>query len=283
MPISAALTLLEQARAIGTQTLVITGGEPLLYPDLPRLITAGRSHGMDVNLTSNGTLLDRHYDSLVEAGLQSISFSIDGLEPTHDRLRGQKGAHARTWKALVRSVHDKKLDCCVYFVVTRENVRELVPVWEQVRALGARFDFWPVNDAPDLYLRGPEDQAAWLDAIGHIARHDPDVARRSHYYQEGLSYHAGEKGPVRCLGLVDQYGITYDGALLPCCVWGGEGLKVGNVFETPLSQLWSSPQVQKHRERLYSNGCTAGCYNHSLYEFSSSTGESHRVQTGSAE
>ena len=39
----------------------------------------------------------------------------------------------------------------------------------------------------------------------------------------------------------------------------------------------ASPEVQQHREKLYGAGCTAGCYNHSLYEFSVSTGESHRV------
>ncbi len=277
MPLPRVLHLLEEARHIGTRTLVLTGGEPLLHPELPRIIAAARGLGLDVNLTSNGTLLDRHYDRLVQAGLQSISFSLDGLSETHDRLRGQKGAWARTWKALQHAVQDKKLDCCVYFVVTRDNVRELVPLWEQVRALGVRFDFWPVNDAPDLYLRSDDDRSAWTAAVAHIARHDPDVARRAHYYAEGLSYHAGEKGPVRCLGLVDQYGVTYDGSLLPCCVWGGDGLKVGNVFDTPLSQLWSSPEVQQHREKLYGAGCSAGCYNHSLYEFSVSTGESHRV------
>jgi MoaA/NifB/PqqE/SkfB family radical SAM enzyme len=77
--------------------------------------------------------------------------------------------------------------------------------------------------------------------------------------------------------LVDQYGVTYKGELLPCCVWGAEGLSAGNVFETPLSELWASPGVQKQREGLYKKGCTEGCFNHSLYEFTTSTGESFRV------
>ena len=52
---------------------------------------------------------------------------------------------------------------------------------------------------------------------------------------------------------------------------------MGNVFETPLSELWASPAVQSHRERLFGKGCAAGCYNHSLYEFTASTGLSHQV------
>ena len=95
--------------------------------------------------------------------------------------------------------------------------------------------------------------------------------------ETALEYHDGDLGAVRCLGLIDQYGVTYDGRFLPCCVWGGEGLTVGNVFETPLTELWTRPDVQQHREKLFHNGCSVGCFNHSLYEFTTSTGESFRV------
>ena len=269
--------LMDDAAAIGTKTVVLTGGEPLLHPGLIDIVRAARVRGMAVNITTNGTLVDRHYDALVEAGVASLSFSIDGEPETHDRIRGQVGAHARTWKALIRTIHGGKIDTAVYFVVTRENVRELVRTWRHVRAAGARFDFWPVNDAVDQYLTSDEEKAAWLDAVETIAASDDEVARKAHYYAEALRYHAGDIGKVRCLGLVDQYGVTYTGDLLPCCVWGGDGLKVGNVFSTPLRELWHSPAVQVHREQLWAGGCSAGCYNHSLYELTQSTGQSHRV------
>ncbi len=277
VPVDRALRLLDEARAIGTKTLVLTGGEPLLHPGIFALVRAARDRGMGVNITTNGTLVERHYAQLVAAGVDSLSFSIDGLPETHDALRGQPGAHRRTWHALLKVLHDRKIGANVYFTVTNRNVRELVPVWEEVRRAGAGFDFWPVNDAPSLYLTSPEDQAAWREAVAQIAKHDATVAARAHYYEEGLRYHAGERGPVRCLGLVDQYGVTYEGDLLPCCVWGGEGLRVGNVFERPLTELWYAPEVQAHRRHLYEAGCAAGCYNHSLYEFVVSTGKTHRL------
>ena len=277
VPVDKAVRLFDEARAIGTRTVVLTGGEPLLHPGLFTMVRAAKDRGMGVNVTTNGTLVERHYAALLASGVDSLSFSIDGLPETHDRLRGQKGAHRRTWHALLKTLHDRKIGANVYFVVTNQNVRELVAVWEEVRRAGAGFDFWPVNDAPDLYLTSDEDKAAWHDAVAHIARHDATVAARAHYYAEGLGYHAGENGPVRCLGLVDQYGVTYTGDLLPCCVWGGDGLRVGNVFERPLTELWYAPEVQAHREHLYKAGCTAGCYNHSLYEFVVSTGKTHRA------
>jgi MoaA/NifB/PqqE/SkfB family radical SAM enzyme len=275
MPYERVLKLLQEAVLIGTKTLVITGGEPTLHPDLPRIVQEARKMGLAVNITTNGTLLDRHYEPLKKAGVSSLSFSIDGTADTHDRLRGQKGAFERTWTQLVRARLDG-MDCSVYFTVTRENVRELLPIYQKVQALGSRFDFWPVNDAPALYLR-PEDKEAWEAAVSTIGATDPAVAAKAHYYQKAFAYHTGLGGKMRCLGLVDQYGVTFKGELLPCCVWGGEGLKVGNVFKTPLSTLWHSKSIQAFREHLYRDGCAVGCYNHSLYEFTASTGESHQV------
>lgn len=277
MPLSQAIELLDEAERIGTRVLVLTGGEPLLHPDLFAIVAAAKSRGMSVNITTNGTLVERHFDALIAAGVSSLSFSIDGLAPTHDALRGQKHAHERTWAALLRTIHDGRIDTAVYFTVTNQNVRELVEVHDAVRAAGARFDFWPVNDAPELYLTSDADKTAWLSAIQELAARDGEVAAKAHYYAESLGYHAGETGNVRCLGLVDQYGVTFEGDLLPCCVWGGEGLKVGNVFQTPLSELWHTREVQDARRHLWTKGCSAGCYNHSLYELVASTGESHRV------
>ena len=163
-------------------------------------------------------------------------------------------------------------------MATNKNVSELTAVFDLARSHGAGFDFWPVNDAPDLYLTTDDDKAKWRQAVTHIANQDLEVAARAAYYEEGLGYHAGVDGPVRCLGLIDQYGVTYTGDLLPCCVWGGEGLVVGNVFETPLRDLWASDAVQGHREGMFRDGCSAGCYNHSLYEFEVATGETFRVE-----
>lgn len=277
MPYERVVALLDEAQAIGTKTLVLTGGEPFMHPRLFDIVRAARERGMGVNITTNGTLVEKRWEELREAGVDSLSVSVDGLAPTHDALRGQPGCHSRTMKALTRLRQEGGVGVSLYFVVTRKNVHELPEVYELSRQIGAGFDFWPVNDAKDLYLIEEEDKARYREAVAYVAAREPAVAARRHFYEEGLAYHDGLSGPVRCLGLVDQYGVTYEGDLLPCCVWGGEDLKVGNVFETPLRELWSSEPVQRYRQRLWGEGCTAGCFNHSLYELTRSTGESFRV------
>jgi MoaA/NifB/PqqE/SkfB family radical SAM enzyme/glycosyltransferase involved in cell wall biosynthesis len=266
-------TLLDQAVRIGTKVAVFTGGEPFLHRELFDAVRMAKERGLGTNVTTNGTLVERRWRQLHASGLDSISVSLDGGPATHDALRGRAGTHAKALRSIERLCADGRIHTAVYFVVTNRNVQELVQVYEQVRELGASFDFWPVNDAPDLALRDPDRVRIYLDAIEHIAAGDPDVAARRAYVERGVDYHAGRLARVRCLGLVDQYGIDWKGDLQPCCVWGEPGLKVGNVFETPLDELWTAPATQAARERITREGCGVDCFNHSLFHYQRCTGE----------
>lgn len=265
--------LLDQAVRIGTRVVVFTGGEPFLHRELFDAVRMAKDRGLGTNVTTNGTLVERRWRQLHASGLDSISLSLDGGPATHDALRGRPGTHARTFRALRRLCDDGRIHTAVYFVVTKRNVGELVEVFEQVSELGASFDFWPVNDAPELALREPPQVQAYLDAVAHIAARNPDVAARRSYVERGVDYHAGRLARVRCLGLVDQYGINWKGDLQPCCVWGEPSLTVGNVFDTPLDELWLAPTTQAARERLAREGCGIDCFNHSLYHYQRCTGE----------
>ena len=93
----------------------------------------------------------------------------------HDRLRGQQGACERTWAAIAHA-RVQNMNSNVYFVANRENVRDLIAVYERARALGCGFDFWPVNDAPALYIRAAEDVAVWPNERQQAA-HSPSFSR----------------------------------------------------------------------------------------------------------
>ena len=278
MPWDKAVALLDQAAAIGTKTLVITGGEPFLYKPLFDLVAAAKARGMGVNITTNGTLIQKRWKELVDSGVDSLSVSIDGTRPTHEKLRGQRGCYNRAMKGLDAVRELGGIGLSIYTVVTRENVEEIPAVFDLAQEKGVGFDFWPVNDAEEHYLRTETERQAYRRAVDHVAARDPEVAERVEFYEAGLAYHATGLGRVRCLGLVDQYGVTFTGDLIPCCVWGKDGLVVGNVFETPLLELWQSKKVQAARGHLWEAGCQEGCFNHSLYELLVSTGEPFQVE-----
>ena len=111
---------------------------------------------------------------------------------------------------------------------------------------------------------------------------DPEVAARADYLEAGVGYHEEGSERMRCLGLVDQFGVKYTGEFIPCCVWEGDGLVLGNVFERPLRELWTASATQEFRSQMFGEGCAVGCFNHSLYEFQESTGLDFRVAAPSA-
>jgi cyclic pyranopterin phosphate synthase len=87
LPVAEILSFEEIARlsqvfvALGVRKLRLTGGEPLLRRDLPELIRLlPRDPGVDVALTTNGSLLAAHAEGLARAGLRRVTVSLDSLD-----------------------------------------------------------------------------------------------------------------------------------------------------------------------------------------------------------
>lgn len=76
----------------GVWTLVFTGGEPLLRVDLELLVKEAKKHGMSVGINTNGSLLKKRAQSLIDAGVDSITVSVESEHAeVHDGIRGLKG------------------------------------------------------------------------------------------------------------------------------------------------------------------------------------------------
>ncbi|NJL02474.1 MAG: radical SAM protein [Spirulinaceae cyanobacterium SM2_1_0] len=100
--------LVAELAALGCQKIHLTGGEPMLWPDLEELIRDICDRGIRPTMTSNGTRIDaERARALVAAGLRKINISLDSPEPAlHDQARGVPGAwekavaacrHLRPW------------------------------------------------------------------------------------------------------------------------------------------------------------------------------------------
>ena len=88
LPHAAILSFEEIARlagifvSLGVQKIRLTGGEPLLRKDLPRLVAMLAPLGADLTLTTNGSTLVKHARALKDAGLNRITVSLDSLDET---------------------------------------------------------------------------------------------------------------------------------------------------------------------------------------------------------
>ena len=119
--------------------LILTGGEPLLRPDIFDLAAEGREHGFTVVLGTNGVLLREKQARLMKAhGVQGASLSLDSTDPArHDAFRHLPGA----WKGAMRAteaLRAESIDFSLHMSVTDWNVGEIPAMIDLARDLGAR-------------------------------------------------------------------------------------------------------------------------------------------------
>ena len=127
--------------------ICLTGGEPMLHPDLFQIAECVRDRGLLWGMTTNATLIDDTAAArLRETGLTTVSVSLDGLERSHDLLRGQKGA----WRRAVRGVcalQNAGLKPQITTVFHRDNFSEMEAMYDFLCDLG--IESWrPINIEP---------------------------------------------------------------------------------------------------------------------------------------
>lgn len=120
-----ACAVMDDLAAFHVPVLILSGGEPLLRPDLFELAGRAKSMGFYVGLSSNGTLIDEsNIGRIAEVGFDYVGVSLDGLGATHDRFRRRTGAFDRSL-AGIRLCRDAGIKVGVRFTLTRDNGADL--------------------------------------------------------------------------------------------------------------------------------------------------------------
>ena len=119
---------------IKNMVLAVTGGEPLLYPGFFELMEYARDQGFGWGMTSNATLIDEAAaEHLADAGLRSVSVSIDGLPKHHDAFRRTKDGYAKAMAGVQNLINTHRISAIqITTVVTHETIRDLDELYAEI-------------------------------------------------------------------------------------------------------------------------------------------------------
>jgi heme d1 biosynthesis radical SAM protein NirJ len=281
--------VMDDLKSFRVPVLILSGGEPLLRPDLFEVAARAKKMGFYVGLSTNGTLIDAPLARRIgELGFDYVGISLDGLKETHDRFRRKQGAFDASLAGL-RLCRDEGVKVGLRFTVTQDNAADLPALLrlaetERVdkfylshlnyagrgnKNRGTDAHFQTTRRAMDLFL-----DAAWdyqrrglakefvtgnNDADGvyllfWVRRNFPE--REAHIRAKLVEWGGNASG-------VNVANIDNLGNVHPDTMWWNYSL--GNVRERPFSEIWqdtSDPIMAglKKRPREVKGRCAACDY-----------------------
>jgi radical SAM protein with 4Fe4S-binding SPASM domain len=125
LSIAEVFTVMDDLKAFGVPVLILSGGEPLLRPDIFEISARAKAMGFYVGLSTNGTLIDdSNVEHIATVGYDYVGISIDGLRATHDRFRRLQGAFDASMRG-IRLCQAKGIKVGLRFTMTQDNAHEL--------------------------------------------------------------------------------------------------------------------------------------------------------------
>lgn len=128
-PISNFKEIIIRIQKYGTRRLCLTGGDPLLYPDIGQLLNCSKALGFyNLLLTSNGSLLEKKYRE-ISPFIDAVRFSVHAMNAKHDEIVGHPGAFAASSHA-IDFLRRENISCFVTTVVTTLNISDIFDIAE---------------------------------------------------------------------------------------------------------------------------------------------------------
>lgn len=272
--------LIEDLASWARPILVLSGGEPLVRPDILDLAAHAGDLGLTVSLATNGTRVDDALArSIAQSGIRRVAVSLDGADPaTHNALRRQPGSFEAALEGC-RRVREAGLSLQINCTVTRHNADRIEEVYCLALDLGADalhfFLLVPVGCGADigeshqLEAQRYEEVLNWIYDKSRENRIHLRPICAPHYFRvlrqraraEGRpverradGFHAMTRG---CLAGTGIAFVSHRGEVFPC---GYLPRVAGSVRERPFRDIWEgSPVLRELRDPDLLGGKCGAC------------------------
>ncbi len=277
MSVDNALRLLSILTENGIEELDIMGGEPLLLDWVPDFVRTAVRQGVSVNLSTNGSIPDmiRRFRG-IDGEKVSIGISLEGsTEDKHNRL-----TRAANFSAVMKSIEgllSSGLDPLAKTVVTMGTMDDIQCIADLLKRKGLSRYYLIHMDMLSGSLRssalGYPEFLSFYEKV-RDANPDMSILKVNASCFEKSTLPAG----VRCAGGVKKLAVMPDGSVYPCNLFHRiPSLRLGNIFETDLAELWDDPRLDIFRHAVRNScenldcsnraSCTGGCPAHGYLHY----------------
>ena len=264
--------LIDELCKTGVERLLLSGGEPLMRPDVIELMRYATQKKLSLGLVTNGYFVEKLWPQLKNFSYFLYFTSIDGMPAYHDKLRAA-GSFESAMKGLELFKTLKVPTRMVNTVVHPKNLDQLEGLLGLLKKSGA--NVWHLTPAVAVG-RAAQDKGftlngAELKRLVEFITKNRKVMRiglgEARAYLACFSENPLDK-PFFCGAGLTRCNIMPDGEVLPCQQVYDNAFSEGNVRTTPFSKIWKKG-FKKIRERvlrdecqgcIYLDACQGGCW-----------------------
>ena len=260
----ASIHLLDQIAKLGKPIVILTGGEPLLRPDIFELASYGTNKGLRMVMAPNGTLITKsNAKQMADAGIKRVSISIDGAtKESHDSFRGVSGAFEGALNG-IKLIKEAGVEFQINTTITKTNLDQIPKIQGLAIKLGAiaHHIFLLVPTGRGKYIVDQEISAKeyertlnWFYDQREKTSLQLKATCAPHYYRilrqrakkEGKTVtfktHGLDAVTRGCLGGTGFCFISHKGIVQPC---GFLQLDCGDITKTSFSNIWNKSEIFK--------------------------------------
>lgn len=239
--------------------VAITGGEPLLRPDIVEIGRQLVNRGVRWGIVSNGFFYDeKMHAKLMGAGMAALTISLDGLREEHDWMRGREGSFARAVKAIAIAARDRRINFDVVTCVNKRNIGRLQQIHDLIAGLGVRqwriFTIIPIGrakDDPELHLNHEEFKYL-MDFIQHKREHKESAMNVTMSCEGYLGSYETKVRPIPyiCRAGLTIASVLIDGRICACPNIDRDVFSQGNIYDDDFYEVWQH-RFQVFRDRSW--------------------------------
>lgn len=267
------LMLAQKIAASDTMIVILTGGEPLLLPNLKEVIKVLKSKNKIVKLNTNGYQFDKLADLLISESVDSVTISFDGADADmHDFIRGKKGSFAKAIQSLKHIRQTRKGNkpfLAVRGVIMKENFRMVPEYIKLFDTLADEVHFQPIHnniahheviDRNMLFTEQDKHlEEEFIEMIESVLKSNPEF--NTAYYQNfsNFLFHEKEmevKALNSCLSIwLNFFTVLEDGECFTCTK------NIGNLLNSDVESIWGgSDRINFLRSLAKFGKCKIPCW-----------------------